>query len=191
MSQTAKSNSGDDLQMIQLRPVGVVRNKSQEASWDADNGALTWRKRAAMMKEQSQAVSELVIDTDLDGILDGIDDFSHLVVLYWAHLIPDERRSVTKVHPLGSNDFPLVGIFATHSPVRPNGILVTVVRLIGRDGNILRVTGLDALDGSPILDIKPYLPDNQDLEDVRMPEWMSKMREEFRHDQTSGEGRQD
>ena len=169
----------DDLKTIQLKPVGVVRNQSHEASWGAAFSSLDWWERAARMREQSQAVSELVINSDLDGILDGIDDFSHLMVLYWSHLVPESRRSATKVHPLGSKDFPLVGVFATHSPARPNSILATVVRLIERNGNILKVTGLDALDGSPILDIKPYLPDEQNVKDVRMPDWMRKMREAF------------
>jgi tRNA (Thr-GGU) A37 N-methylase len=105
------------------------------------------------------------------------------MVLYWSHLIPEDRRLVMKVHPLGSPDFPLVGTYATHSPARPNSILVTVVRLLERQGNILQVSGLDALNGSPILDIKPYLPE-QGLEDVRMPDWMYRMRERFKEDQT-------
>jgi tRNA-Thr(GGU) m(6)t(6)A37 methyltransferase TsaA len=129
------------------------------------------------MKAQSRTVSELVIDSELEGILDGIDDFSHLMVLFWAHRVSEEKRSTTRVHPMGSDEFPLVGIFATRSPVRPNSILVTVVRLIGRDKNVLKVIGLDAMDGSPILDIKPYLPDDQDSTEYRMPAWMSKMRE--------------
>jgi tRNA-Thr(GGU) m(6)t(6)A37 methyltransferase TsaA len=188
MNQSNNSNTGDSSQVIQLKPVGVVRNRSQEASWGASYSALTWQERAARMKAQNQAVSELVINTGLDSILDGIDDFSHLMVLYWAHLVPDEKRSVTRVHPLGSKDFPLVGVFATHSPVRPNSILVTVVRLIARHGNTLKVAGLDALDGSPILDIKPYLPDHQDPRDVRMPDWMRKMYEAFRRNEISSGG---
>ncbi len=179
----------DNFTSIQVKPVGMVRNQSCEASWGAEFSALDWRERAARMKAQSQVVSELVINNNLDGILDGIDDFSHLVVLYWSHLVPDEKRLVTRVHPLGSRDFPLVGVFATHSPVRPNNILVTVVRLIERNGNVLKVTGLDALDGSPILDIKPYLPDEQDVKGVRMPDWMRKMHEMFQEDQTPSNGK--
>jgi tRNA-Thr(GGU) m(6)t(6)A37 methyltransferase TsaA len=132
------------------------------------------------MREQSQAASELIINPELEAMLDGIDEFSHLMVLYWSHLIPEKRRLVMKVHPLGSQDFPLVGTFATHSPARPNSILVTVVCFLERKGNILKVTGLDALNGSPILDIKPYLPDEQDPKDIRMPDWMKKMRDGFR-----------
>lgn len=174
----AKETSG----LIQLSPVGVVKNQSQEASWSGRYQALNWQEIAARMSEQNRVVSELIINPDLEGILDGIDDFSHLMVLYWSHLIPEGKRRVMKVHPLGSKEFPLVGTFATHSPARPNSIMVTVVRLLEREGNVLKVTGLDALNGSPVLDIKPYLPDQQDLKDIRMPDWMKKMHDRFDED---------
>lgn len=164
---------------IQLKPVGIVRNQSRDSEWSANLSSMSCQERTTRMKAHVQAKSELVINSELEGILDGIDDFSHLVVLYWAHLVPDKRRSVTRVHPLGSNDFPLVGVFATHSPVRPNCILSTVVKLIGRKGNTLKVTGLDALDGSLILDIKPYIPYHEDFTDVKMPDWMRRIHDGF------------
>lgn len=79
---------------------------------------------------------------------------------------------------MGNRKFPLVGVFATRSPVRPNSILTSVVRLIERRGNVLQVTGLDALDGSPILDIKPYQPCNEP-KDIKIPDWMKKIHYEF------------
>jgi tRNA-Thr(GGU) m(6)t(6)A37 methyltransferase TsaA len=178
MRQSQKSPAKPDSQVIQLKPVGVIKNQSKDSSWGGTLSKLGWQERAARMKEQRESVSELVIDTGLDGILDGIEDFSHIMVLYWAHLAPEERRSVRKVHPMGNKDFPLVGVFATHSPVRPNSILVTVVRLVERRGNILKVSGLDALDSSPILDIKPYQP-YREPKDIRVPEWMKKVHDEF------------
>ena len=78
---------------------------------------------------------------------------------------------------MANPEFPLVGVFATGSPVRPNPILITMVRLLGRSGNTLRVTGLDALDGSPILDIKPY--GGGGPPDVRVPDWIKKVHREF------------
>jgi tRNA-Thr(GGU) m(6)t(6)A37 methyltransferase TsaA len=179
MNQPGKIEGSTDSQIIQLKPVGVVRNRSKDPSWGEKLGALSWQKRASRMKEQSEFISELVIDANLDGILNGIDGFSHLIVLYWAHLIPQGRRSTTQVHPLGNNDFPLVGVFATRSPVRPNAILSTMVSLIERVGNVLKVTGLDALDGSPILDIKPYLPENHISDGIRVPGWMQTIHDEF------------
>jgi tRNA-Thr(GGU) m(6)t(6)A37 methyltransferase TsaA len=174
-----------DYQPIQLKPVGVVRNQSKDPSWGGALGALDWRERAARMKEQGESVSELVIDSGLEGILDDIDDFSHIMVIYWAHLIPPERRSTRKVHPMGNKDFPLVGVFATGSPVRPNSILTTVVHLVGRKGNVLRVTGLDALDGSPILDIKPYSRGTVDADEIKVPDWMKDIHQTFTEEMSS------
>ena len=163
---------------IQLRPVGIIRNRLKDASWGDALRALGWQERAAAMKAQRESLSEVVIDDRLDGILDGVEDFSHIMVLYWAHLVPLERLAATRVHPIGNEGFPLVGVFATRSPARPNSVLATVVRLVERRGNTLRVTGLDALDGSPVLDIKPCYP-SQELKDARIPEWMRQIHDEF------------
>lgn len=163
---------------IKLRPVGFVRNQSKEAAWGNACGSLGWEQRAARMKDQLESISELIFDPDFDVALDGIDEFSHLTVLYWAHLSPQERSSVKKVHPMGNKDFPMVGVFATHSPIRPNSILTTTVRLIERHDNVLKVTGLDALDGSPIVDIKPYHPYHEP-KNIKVPEWMLKIHNVF------------
>jgi tRNA-Thr(GGU) m(6)t(6)A37 methyltransferase TsaA len=184
MNRPQKSPTEPDSQVIQLKPVGIIKNWSKDSSWGGTLSKLGWQERAARMKEQRESVSELVIDVSLDAILDGIEEFSHIMVLYWAHLASAERRSATKVHPIGNRDFPLVGVFATHSPVRPNPILSTVVRLIERRGNVLRVTGLDALDSSPILDIKPYQP-YQEPKGIRIPDWMKKIHDEFTDDENA------
>jgi tRNA-Thr(GGU) m(6)t(6)A37 methyltransferase TsaA len=89
--------------------------------------------------------------------LDGIEDFSHLIILYWFHERDDRKnRKVLKVRPRGSEK--IVGVFASRSPSRPNPIGICVVEYEGRDGNIIKVRGLDAIEGSPVLDIKPYQP---------------------------------
>lgn len=178
MKEPQNNSVGQDTNIIQLKSVGVTRNQSKAPGWDGNLSKLDWRERAARMRKQSESVSELIIDAGLDGVLDGIDDFSHIMVIYWAHLVPAERRSTTRVHPMGNRKFPLVGVFATRSPVRPNSILTSVVRLIERRGNVLQVTGLDALDGSPILDIKPYQPCNEP-KDIKIPDWMKKIHCEF------------
>ena len=83
-------------------------------------------------------------------------------------------------------DLPLVGLFATRSPRRPNPIGVTTVRLLERRGNVLRVLGLDALDGTPVLDIKPYLPYGDCIQDTHVPEWVRSFNEELREDGSTG-----
>ena len=133
-------------------------------------------------RKARESISEIVIHDDLVDLLDGVEDFSHLLVLYWGHQITEESRSMTKVHPMGRQDLPLVGIFATRSPARPNPVLATVVQLVEREGNILRVQGLDAVDGSPVIDLKPDLPYYRARGEVRLADWMRQIHEELGDD---------
>jgi len=178
---------------IEIKPVGFVRNTIAEGSHPAgkppdpvaspEKHAL-WKERIQEAKKARNSVSELVINDDLDGILDGIEEFSHLLVLYWADRIPEERRSTLKVHPMGRDDFPLIGIFATRSPVRPNPILATTVRLLERKGNVLKVQGIEAINGSPIIDIKPQTDDHYDHDERRVPDWICEVHRAFEEEET-------
>lgn len=118
-----------------------------------------------------QVVSEIVIDEDLAEGLDGLSEFSHIIVLYWMHQAVDSEKMAIKVCPQGRHNLPPVGLFASRSPYRPNPLGKTTVRLLERRGNILRVAGLDAIDGTPVLDIKPYIPDYDSAADARAPKW--------------------
>ncbi len=162
-----------------IKPVGYVRSELKTPSLKAEGEDIELEKglqQAAMeAKTIRSLVSELVINPDLEGILDGLEDFSHALVLYWPHLLHPHGRSLTKVHPIGQKQFPLVGIFSTCSPARPNPILVTVVRIIEKTGNILTVQGLEAIDGSPIIDIKPYTLTYCSAEGVQLSDWMNQI----------------
>jgi tRNA-Thr(GGU) m(6)t(6)A37 methyltransferase TsaA len=164
---------------ITLKPVGFVRNDIKEPSLVAHSGDLNWQNNERQPTHTHESVSEIVIEPSYAGILDGVEDFSHLLVLYWAHLVRPEGRSLTSVHPMGRKDLPLVGVFSTCSPARPNPILVIAVRLLGRDGYVLRVEGLDAVNGSPVLDIKPYLPSYYSIGDAKLSDWMEQIQREF------------
>ena len=170
---------------MQLRPVGVVKSPLKEPSLIAKSGDLKWQPKEGR-REWRIRVSELVIDSDLAGILDGTEDFSHLLVLYWAHRVPSEGRSLIKVHPMGREDLPLVGIFSTCSPARPNTICAIVVRLLERKENVLKVEGLDALDGSPIVDIKPYIPSYYRADNTKVADWMLQIEREFAEGSIAG-----
>ena len=167
---------------MRLRPVGVVRSPLKQPSLVANSGDLELQSKVTRARRNQQVISELVINNNLAGILDGIEDFSHLLVLYWAHRVPPEGRSLIKAHPMGRKDLPLVGIFSTCSPARPNTICATVVRLMKRQENTLTVEGLDALDGSPIVDIKPYNPSYYATGDVKIADWMERIHREFAED---------
>lgn len=150
--------------MIEMKPIGHIRNGVTEAEG----------------RKWEQVVSELVIEDEHAERLEGLEEFSHILVLFWMDRVPPERRAVTRVHPEQRQDLPLVGVFATRSPARPNPIGLTAVSLLERKGGVLRVKGLDALDGSPILDLKPWLPSAAPTEDIRTPDWVARLAEERR-----------
>lgn len=139
-----------------LTPIGIVRNKIEKP------------KR----REWQKVISEIIIDKELETALDGIEGFSHLIIVYWMHKLPPRQQPPIKVHPKGEQSLPLVGVFASRSPDRPNPIGITVVKLLGRQGNILKVAGLDALNGTPLLDVKPYIPSHDSIKDAVIPEWL-------------------
>jgi tRNA-Thr(GGU) m(6)t(6)A37 methyltransferase TsaA len=107
-----------------------------------------------------------------DGLKD-IGSYSHLIILYWAHLRDNEDdRRTSLVFPKRHGRKVETGVFACRSPSRPNPICLCVVELLGVEGCILKVRGLDAELGSPIVDIKPYHPHSDSVPNARFPEWV-------------------
>jgi tRNA-Thr(GGU) m(6)t(6)A37 methyltransferase TsaA len=104
-------------------------------------------------------------------VVAGLDAFSHLDVLYVFHLVEPGDVNLGARHPRGRTDWPRVGIFAQRAKARPNRIGVTTCALVGVAGLELRVRGLDAVDGTPVLDIKPYMAEFGPRGDVREPAW--------------------
>lgn len=119
--------------------------------------------------------SRVVIAPEFAEGLEGIDDFSHIIVLCYLHRRAGEEDRRLQVHPEGREDLPLVGVFATRSPKRPNPIALTVVPLLRREGNVLVVKRLDMADGTPVLDVKPYLTDGDRIEDARVAGWLRRL----------------
>jgi tRNA-Thr(GGU) m(6)t(6)A37 methyltransferase TsaA len=168
--------------MIELHPIGTVRSGIKTPSLTANKDGLTRDQRLQVAREEHrrtrELVSEIAINEEYGDLLDGLEGFSHILVLYWPHLLPPERRSLKKVHPMGLQEFPEQGVFATCSPARPNPVLVSAVKLVAREGLILRVQGFEAVDGSPVVDIKPYNPGYFRIESPIIPEWMRRIRAE-------------
>ena len=122
-------------------------------------------------------VSRIVFREELTEALEGIEEFSHLFVLFWLQEVTDENKRIMKVRPRGRSDMPLIGIFATRTPHRPNPIGLTRVKLQSLKGNVVTVQGLDAFNGTPVLDIKPF--DNWDnTEDFKVADWWIKLEKE-------------
>lgn len=97
--------------------------------------------------------SALILDKKYIGALDGLDRYRYLLVIFYFHRSSGYHE---RVHPMGDQSIPKRGVLATRSPCRPNPIGITVAEILSVKGNVIRVTGLDALNGTPILDIKPY-----------------------------------
>lgn len=137
-----------------FRPIGFVRR------------GLPISKESGIIS-RFQFISEIYIFNEYVDGLTGLEDFSHIIILW----VIDRRKKVSLVgHPHGDLDKPLVGVFATRSPNRPTPLGLTVVELVSVDGNIVRVRGLDAWDNTPILDIKPY--DHYDhVNTFKVPPW--------------------
>lgn len=141
-----------------FRPIGTVRNDvvdPAEVEWDT-------------------LISRLELDPSLLPALEGIEAFSHLIVLFVFHRSPATPPPL-QVRPERRDDMPLLGVFSTRSPRRPNPLGMTVVRLLAREGTCLTVQGLDALDGTPILDIKPYLLRGDRIAAPTVPGWLEQL----------------
>lgn len=108
----------------------------------------------------------------------GLEGFSHITVLYWFHENDTPQlRGILQVHPKKNKDLPLTGVFATHSPVRPNPIAMTFCNILRIDGLSIFIDGIDARDGSPVIDIKPYIPiDKLRAAEIKIPAWVSSAR---------------
>jgi tRNA (adenine37-N6)-methyltransferase len=127
---------------FEIQPIGQVRSPYREKKDTPRQGRL------------SDTISDIIINKKYLAGLDDIEERSHLIVLSW---FDQADRTVLRATP--PHEKIEHGVFATRSPDRPNPVAFSVVDLIHRDGNILRVRGLDALDGTPVVDIKPFVPD--------------------------------
>ncbi len=143
--------------MIQLKPIGTVRNTITDARRDT-----RWE----------EIESEIVVADEWRDALDGLAQFSHIWVVFYFHRMPPPDS--LHVRPMRRDDLPLVGLFATRSPQRPNPIGIRAAELLEARDGVLRVRGLDALNGTPVLDIKPYLARGDAIEHTRVGEWVEK-----------------
>ena len=128
--------------VLALRPIGVVHSPHTEPA-----GTPIQPRYAA------DCHGEVEVDPAYEEALDDIDGFERIWLIYWLHR---SRPYRAKIVPF--RDTQLRGLFATRSPSRPNPIGMSVVRLHGREGNRLKISGVDIVDGTPLLDIKPYVP---------------------------------
>ena len=178
MSNTSKPTDST----FSIIPVGYVDNTISQMTFSPHGEDTPEERRKQVQKhrdETKNTISTLNLLPQFEELLDGIEDFSHIVVIYWPHRLSPEDRQIKKVHPMGRKDIPLKGIFSTRSPARPNPLLISTVRLLEREKNQLRVKGLEALNGSPIMDIKPLTKHFDDGEGHHFPDWINEINKDL------------
>lgn len=141
---------------IMIKPLGKAKNEANKP----------------MLPGWKNVITEIVIDKKYAKGLDGIEDYSHVIVVFW---MDQEAECHLKHHPQRKEEIPFVGIFACRCPQRPNRIAMSTVKLLSRKGNRLTVKGLDIVNGTPIIDIKPYTPQYDRVEKAQVPDWLNKL----------------
>ena len=129
-------------------------------------------KRIGVIKKQGETVAIEIHDEYKGGLL-GLDQFSHIAVFYWFQNNDTiENRKVLQVHPRGNKKNPLTGVFATRSPKRPNLIGMSVCKILSIDETIIHIEKIDAFNGTPVIDIKPYMPAIDTVSNANTPGWV-------------------
>jgi tRNA-Thr(GGU) m(6)t(6)A37 methyltransferase TsaA len=153
--------AGAGLVTFEVTPIGVVRSSRSDAiddDWDA-------------------VTAEIVLDADRVGpdALAGLDEFSHVEIVFLFDQVGDAEINLGARHPRGNPDWPVVGILAQRAKMRPNRIGVTACRLLVVEGMTVRVEGLDAIDGTPVLDIKPVMNEFLPRGEISQPAWATEL----------------
>lgn len=142
----AQCKQGDSTESFRLFPVGKVKK---------DSGITTIE----------------IYKRYTDALL-GLNQFSHVIVLYWFHKNDTpEKRKTLQVHPRSNLSNPLTGVFATRSPRRPNLIALSVCKILAIENNNIWIDSIDAFNNTPVLDLKPYIPSMDTVQNVIGPKW--------------------
>ena len=146
---------------LELTPIGIVASPVKEPLDHVWGGV----------------ISRIELDASqfTPDCLDGLDAFSHVEVIFRFHLVPESDVATGSRHPRNRTDWPKVGIFAQRGKDRPNRLGVTICRLLSVGHMSIEVSGLDAIDGTPVLDIKPWVREFEAQGDVRQPAWVDEI----------------
>jgi tRNA (adenine37-N6)-methyltransferase len=152
--------------MIAMEPIGIVH--SARGDLDDDN----WGDVVSTIELRAEVAPES---------LDGLDAFSHAEIVFVFDRVAPDRVVAEVRHPRNNPAWPKVGIFAQRAKARPNRIGTTIVRIVKRTGRTLEVAGLDAVDGTPVLDIKPVMSEFLPRETVHQPAWSRELMANYWH----------
>ena len=150
--------------MFSVQPIAFVHNERKEIKDDEWGEVRSRITLTEMYAEES---------------IQGIEDFSHIEVVFYFHKVTDEQIQYFARHPRNNKDYPEVGIFAQRGKNRPNRIGVTIVKVIKREGKSIIVEGLDVIDGTPILDIKPIMKEFMPKEEIHKPKWATDIMRQY------------
>ena len=127
-----------------------------------------------VVDKQGDTIAVRIFDAFAEGLL-GLDQHSHIILTTWFHKNDgSEKRQTLQVHPRGDRNNPLTGVFATRSPVRPNLLALFVCKVLFIEGNRIFIDPIEAFDGSPVIDIKPYIPRIDVISEATGPSWREK-----------------
>jgi len=149
--------------IIQFKPIGWVKSIVTEPV-DVNWGHI---------------VSEIHLSESLSPGLHGISQFSHVLVIFMMHRSTFDPTTDLVRRPQGRQNMPKIGIFAQRAKHRPNPIGISAVELVEIRQNVLRVKGLDAINGTPVLDLKPYFPVFDRVEEAVVPEWVDRLMQNY------------
>ena len=150
--------------MITCTPIGTVQAPVTEMS----------------LGNWARVDSEIHVDKRYEGGLQGLDEYSHVIVVFFLDQIRGFDPAAQLLRkPRGKEHMQAVGVFAQRTKYRPNPIGITAVKLRGVSENVVKVTGLDALDGTPVLDIKPYIPEFDRVAEPKTPDWVKDFMEGY------------
>lgn len=152
------------MDMISLTPIGTVRNSRAEIE---DDG---WGNVVSMIELDPSMPEEALFE---------IESFSHAEIIYYFHLVPDSKIETGSRHPRNNTDWPKVGILSQRGKNRPNRLGATIVKVLRREGRQLHVQGLDAINGTPVLDIKPVMREFLPREEIHQPEWATELMKNY------------
>ncbi len=148
---------------ISLAPIGIVSSPVTEQTDE------NWGK----------VISRINIEAEYIGALNGLAEFSHAIIITYLHQARYDKEKHLQRRPRGLESMPKIGIFSQRAKDRPNPIGVTAVRIISVGDGYVEVQGLDAVDRTPVLDIKPYYPHYDRIEAAKVPEWVNRLMEQY------------
>jgi len=153
--------------------LSVLFNLFGSATAEKKSKEFIFRQIGTVKKDKGHTT--LVMNKDVQPALLGLDKYSHVLV-FWCFDRNDtpEKRTVLQVHPRGNKENPLTGVFACRCPMRPNPLALTLCRIISVKGNEVEIEKIDAFDGTPILDLKPFIPGYDSVDGATAPKWSAK-----------------